>query len=880
MAKEPNHDPAASAGINYKTTIGAAVAAAVGAGPGAALAQESSGIEEITVTATKRGEVSIMDIAGSIQAFDTAAIRNQGLTDMESYTKLTPALTYFGNSTGQGKIFIRGIADAPDTFIVSQSSAVYLDEQPITQSAAVDPRLVDIERVEVLSGPQGTLFGSSSQSGTLRIVTNKPDPTKFEAFADATVKGMSEGGNSWDVSGMVNIPLADDTFAVRLVGFSATEAGFIDNVEGTTGNCEALGKCPVGGPQFNTDAVEEDWNETTITGGRVSAKWFISDDWSATLGLTTQSVDSDAENTYDPTIGDLELIAFNPDTFEDDWTQYSLTIEGNITDNLTFTSATAYFTRDSKYTQDTTEYAAYFGSFCYYFTATYNIYCFQPAGAYYWYNDPVGFLVNDQENTNFTQEIRLAYTGERIDWVAGAFWEDRSEEWDFTTDVEGYRDSQAFDNWTRPYNEFLRPSYYFNSYACAGYAAPVGYYFCVPDGWGVPAAPTDTWWFSADDTEWETLAVFGEATFHVTDKFSVTAGARWFDVEQTKEYLVDNPGGRRTTAIPNLSGDATGRKGCLVPDAPCNPNDTDNPNDIGVNFINSSDDDIAIKVGLQYDINEDVMIYGLYSEGFRAGGVNRNRGAPRLPQTYGADFLENYEFGMKGSFANGRMNVSATFFFQDWVDYQLEVVDPSNTPCGPNVPEPCGQPWQKGVLNAGNAHSDGFEISIDALPTDQFKLQLNATVLESELDDEVPGVDAVGRGSKLPFAPEFKASMLAQYNWPMNVAGSNEGFFQFQFSHVGDSLNQVQAYPFIDSEGDIQGTHTPQIKQEAYNWSSVRIGLIGSSWEANLFINNLTDERGQLYHDVSDFEPFFGRQRTSIIRPREYGVRFVKFWGN
>ena len=871
MATQNNYDPAAFTGLSYKTTIGAAVAAAVGAGPGAALAQQSQGIEEITVTATKRGDVSIMDIAGSIQAFDTAAIRNQGLTDMESYTKLTPALTYFGNSTGQGKIFIRGIADAPDTFIVSQSSAVYLDEQPITQSAAVDPRLVDIERVEVLSGPQGTLFGSSSQSGTLRIVTNKPDPTKFEAFADATVKGMSEGGNSFDISGMVNIPLAEDAFALRLVGFSATEAGFIDNIEGTTGNCEALGKCPIGGPQLNTDAVEKDWNETTITGGRVAAKWFINDSWSATLGLTTQSVDSDAENTYDPTIGDLELIAFSPDTFEDDWTQYSLTIEGNITDNLSFTSATAYFTRESKYVQDTTEYAAYFGSFCYYFTATYNIYCFQPAGAYYWYNDPVGFLVNDQENSNFSQEIRLAYTGERIDWVAGAFWEDRHEEWDFNTDVEGYRDSQAFSNWTRPYNEFLRPSYYFNNYSCGGYAAPVGYYYCIADGWGVPASPTDTWWFSADDTDWETLAVFGEATFHFTDKFSMTAGARWFDVEQTKQYFVENPGGRRTIAVPNLSGNAPGRKGCLIPDQPCNPNDTDNPNDTGVNFINSSDDDIAIKVALQYDINEDVMVYGLYSEGFRAGGVNRNRGAPKLPQAYGADFLENYEVGMKGSFANGRMNVSATLFFQDWVDYQLEVVDPSNVPCAIDPEPPCGQPWQKGVLNAGSAHSDGFEITIDALPTDQFKLQLNATILESELDDEVPGVDAVGRGSKLPFAPNFKASMMAQYNWPMSVGGSNEGFFQFQFSHTGSSLNQVQAF---------QGGPTPQIKQEAYNWASVRLGLVGNSWEANLFINNLTDERGQLYHDVSDFEPFFGRQRTSVIRPREYGIRFVKFWGD
>ncbi|NIL95010.1 MAG: TonB-dependent receptor plug domain-containing protein [Woeseiaceae bacterium] len=537
MSKSKDHNTAAFAGISYRTTIGAAVAAAVGTGPGAALAQESRGIEEITVTATKRGAVSMMDLAGSIQAFDTEAIRNQGLTDMESYTKLTPSLTYFGNQTGQGKVFIRGIADAPDTFIVAQSSAVYLDEQPVTQSAAVDVRLVDIERVEVLSGPQGTLYGSSSQSGTLRLVTNKPDPTRFEAFADATVKGMSEGDNSFDISGMVNIPLAEDTFAIRLVGFTVTEGGFIDNVLGISGAEEYFGKCTAadpgnaGGcaPETNASVAKDDWNETTITGGRVAAKWFISDNWSATLGLATQSVDSDAENTYDPTVGDLQLIAFNGDTFEDDWIQYALTIEGNITDNLSFTSATAYFTRDSAYTQDTTDYASYFGQWCYYFTATYNIYCFQPAGAYYWYNNPVGYLVNDQENTSLSQEFRLAYTGEKVDWVVGAFYEDRHEEWDFDTYVTnqgGYRNSQAFDNWTRPHSEFLRPTfyvgpYYFNNYDCGVYTGPVGYYYCITDGWGVPAAPTDVWWFSADDTDWETLAIFGEATFHMTDKWSI-----------------------------------------------------------------------------------------------------------------------------------------------------------------------------------------------------------------------------------------------------------------------------------------------------------------------------------------------------------------------
>ena len=867
-----------SIGISYKTTLGAAVAAAVGVGP--AIAQDSSGIEEITVTATKRGDTSLQDFAGSIQAFGTEALRNQNLFNLEDYSKFVPSMTYFGNQTGQGKIFFRGIADAPDTFIAAQSAAVYLDEQPITQGSAVDVRLVDIERVEALSGPQGTLYGSSSQSGTLRIVTNKPDPTKFEAFGDVTVKGMSEGASSYDISGMVNIPLADNKFAIRLVGFSATDGGFIDNVLGTTANNEWLGRSAVGGEQqLNTDAVEEDWNETTVTGGRVGAKWFINDRWSATLGLANQSVDSKADNSYDSTVGDLQIIAFNPDTFESDWTQYALTIEGEI-GSLNFTSATAYFTHDSTYAQDTTTYAAYFGSFCYYWTATYNVYCFQPAGTSYAYSDPIGYLQNDAKNTSFTQEFRLSFSGERIDWVGGVFYEDRAEEWVFDTYVTnqgGYRASEGFDLWNRPHSTFERVVYYNGT----------DYTYTIADGWGVDAEPTDSWWFSADDTDWSTLAVFGEATFHITEALSVTGGARWFEVEQNKLYTVQNPSGRTTPGgLPMLADPdaAPGRRGCLVTEAPCSgpwsPDalffDSDNPADVGINDASATDSDTAFKFSLQYSFSDDVMLYGLYSEGFRPGGTNRNRGLPKLPQAYGADFLENTEFGIRSQFADGRMQVNLTAFFQDWVDYQVEVVDPSHNPCSDDPTPPCGQPWQKGILNAGNASSDGVELAIEAVPTDGLTLRFNATWHKSEITDEIEDFDDVGKGSKLPFAPEFKGSFYAQYNWPTSIIGSEEMFLQFQYSHVGDSLNQVQEIPILDEDGNF--TATPQLTMAAYDFMSLKYGLVGPTWEANLFVNNITDERGELYHDVTDFDTYFGRSRTAIIRPTEYGIRFVKFW--
>jgi outer membrane receptor protein involved in Fe transport len=841
MSKQEKAAPAATTGINYTTTISAAVAAAVGGAVPVYAQDDVSGIEEITVTATKRGDVSIQDLAGSIQAFGTEQIRDQNLFNMEDYAKFTPSMVYFGNQAGSGQVYFRGIADAPDTFIAASSAAFYLDEQPVTQSSQVDVRLVDIERVEALSGPQGTLFGSSSQSGTLRIVTNKPDPTAFYANVDLSAKGMEGGDPSYDVSGVLNLPLAEDTFAVRLVGFSAVDGGYIDNVLGMTPRSEATGYTAYSGPQFNTDAVEENWNEARTIGGRVSAKWFMNDNWSATFGIAHQNTESSAENTYDPTVGDLEIIAFYADTFDDEWTQYALTLEGSLGD-IDITSATAYFERESFYLQDTTSYAAYFGTFCYAPTATYNIYCFQPAGVNYIYNDPIGFLTNDQENTTFSQEFRISSTGERFNWVAGVYWEDRSEDWDFnsyTTNEGGYRNSQGWANWDTAY-------------------------------WNVSPPVTDAWWFSGDRTSWETMAAFGEMTFDITDQFSVTAGARWFDVEMEKTYWVELPGGRRTPSGQLLNGDATDKHGCLFDAAPCNPGDSDNPADTGFNQPNSSDQDTAIKLSAQFSFNDDVMAYALYSEGFRPGGVNRNRGAPKLPPQYGADFLTNYEVGLRSTWADGRLQANITAFFQEWDDYQLEVVDPSNIPCAVDPTPPCGQPWQKGVANVGNASSDGVEIQLEARPTDGLSIRANATFLDAQIDEEPPGLDDVFAGSKLPFAPDFKGSLYARYSWDSSVLPAGEQtYLQLAFTHVDDSLNQVQ---------EISGGNAPQMVMEGYQTVGMKFGINGEDWELNFFGNNLFDERGQLYHDVTDFEPFWGRQRTAIIRPREFGIRFFKEW--
>ena len=197
--------------------LAAAISATLGVA-GTASAQTSGGLETIVVTATRRAE-NLQNVPESISAFDTEAIEMRGLKQMDDYAKFVPGLSLGVREPGGTTIVFRGVASSGLQFGAVSSSALYLDEQPITQSGRnPDPRLIDIERLEALRGPQGTLYGASSQSGTLRIITNKPDPSEFDAWVDGRSSSIQDGGTGYDVSAMVNVPLIADRLALRSWG--------------------------------------------------------------------------------------------------------------------------------------------------------------------------------------------------------------------------------------------------------------------------------------------------------------------------------------------------------------------------------------------------------------------------------------------------------------------------------------------------------------------------------------------------------------------------------------------------------------------------------------------------------------------------------------
>ena len=274
------HSHNTSKGSRSRVAYAVSVALAGSYAPTVMAQSEPIGLGEVVVTARKREE-TLLDIPQEVQAISQRELERANLTSISDFSRFVPSLSYNATTPGRGAIYFRGVADDASSFIADASSAIYLDEQPLTQSSLQpEIRLVDIERIEALPGPQGTLYGSSSQAGTLRYITNKPDPSGF--YSDVSLDGHSvdDGDEGYDLSGVLNLPLGDNV-AIRVVGFTARDAGFIDNVFGES----------LGGTFDNADVVDEDINGIDYLGGRAALRWLAGESWTVDVGLVYQKMD-------------------------------------------------------------------------------------------------------------------------------------------------------------------------------------------------------------------------------------------------------------------------------------------------------------------------------------------------------------------------------------------------------------------------------------------------------------------------------------------------------------------------------------------------------------------------------------------------------------
>jgi iron complex outermembrane recepter protein len=776
--------------------------------------KDSGKLETIIVTATRR-ELNLQEVGQSITAFSTADIERQALQDVEDVIRALPSVSLVAYVPGRNSIFMRGISTGSAEYYTDSQISIYLDDQPLTSvSQQVDIWPIDIERIESLPGPQGTLFGSSSQAGTIRYITNKPDSDGYSSQLDLEVGTIKDGEETYDVSGHLNIPVSDN-LAVRVVGFYSLTGGWVDNVLGAD----------LAGTTDNSDVVEDDWNEYETYGGRIAARWLINPKWESTLSLISQYGYTDGTWDSDPALGDYKTTHFFKEWRDDDWYQTSLNVKGDL--GFAELSMTAsYFDRNIDYVWDDMTYDQWRTQYY-----SYPIY----DTAYL-----IGQIYNWQEQKRETYEVRLTSKGEsRLQWMVGAFYEDVNDWWDYGKQLPGLMTTPA---WT----------------AANYYAYVARYYFGLDVQY--PVAPTDLYYQNIFDKTIKQKAVFGEVTYDLTEKWSVTGGMRWFEYDrhEVEESFVPQgvPAWDPRAAIDPDTGEFIG--------AP-----------VGGRIESSgSESDTVFKFATQYKFDEDRMVYFHYSEGFRLGGNNAARAAATglVEPTYKPDKLENYELGLKSTWLDDRLQLNIAAFLMEWKDFQLNVDTDIY--------------WARGIFNGNDAEQQGIEADVIWNVTPNFVLEggvflgdpefTEETVLPSFDPDDPPEEqidDVITAGTSLPLSPERKYHAAVEYTIPSFLGWNGDLWTRLSYSYQSETWKDLDAAIERD----------PFQNVPSWSTSDLQIGFShNDGWDTTLIVRNLTDENGINWLGATDWGTTFNDPRFNYVRtlqqPRTISLAFSKKW--
>jgi len=702
----------------------------------AAPQQQAVTLDTVNVTAQKRTE-NLQKVPISIQAIGTEQLEQQQISDFDDYAKMIPSLSYGtaggGVFSGPGfvQVYMRGVASGGDgNHSGSQPSVgMYLDEQPITTiQGALDVHMYDIERVEALAGPQGTLYGASSQSGTVRIITKKPDASGFAGSYSVEASAIDGGGVGHVLEGMINVPIRDNA-AIRLVGWEKHDAGYVDNVAGARqfptwgGVVSNQPGCVPSSTVACSGRPEEDYNDADTYGLRAALKVDLSDNWSITPSVITQKQKAYGSTGFDPQVGDLKVMHFYPERSDDRWTQAALTVEGKL-GNFDVTYAFSHLKRDVDSESDYTDYAFWYDALAGY-------------GAYFYDND--GALINPSQYIQAvdgyrktSHELRIASPAEnRLRFVAGLFWQEQ------THDI-------------------------FQRYKVNDLADAIE----VP-GW------SDTIWLTAQQRQDRDQAIFGEVSFDITDKLTATAGARWFKADNSLKGFFGYGAG--------FSG-STGESQCFSSvqfhGAPC------------TNLDKSVDErDHIGRFNLTYNINDTKMIYATWSEGYRPGGINRRGTLPPYTSDFLTNYELGWKtsWGENRFRWNGAVFREDWKDFQFSYLGQNGLTEIRNA----NQAKIEGVEMDLTWAASYNLSISGGFAWYDAKLTEDYCAQTDASGNPAPecfgpLEDSP---DRAFEGSRLPITPEFKGSLNARYTF--DLAGG-EAYWQTSVSHMGDRTSDLR----------------------------------------------------------------------------------------
>ncbi len=875
---------------SLRASVSLGVLAAVTATP--AFAQDAAsettearqgGVQTIVVTATKRSE-DLQDVAISVNAIGAEALDELGVATFDDYLEQLPSVTAGGSGPGQSTIYVRGLASTTPNLTtagvagLAPNVALYLDDQPLAQPGRnLDVYAADLERIEVLAGPQGTLFGASSQAGVVRLITAKPDLSGFDAGFDLETSFTKGGEASYKAEGMVNVPVTDSV-GLRFVAYLDDQGGYIDNVAGVRSAARSARFRPAGtvrsngvpvnalrggfqagqdlsGVRFlrtrNDGLVEEDFNDTQYAGFRASARWEMTPDWQLTVSHARQSVESDGVFFADPELGGLDGLnvqRFEDDDLEDDFSNTSWTVEGRLA-MLDIVYTGAYTDRQTEQRVDYTDYL-FVGQYLPYYicdgSVTYPGTGVAPSGVC---QPPNLYVTSDSETTVFTQELRFnTPADERFRVTAGAFYSDL--------------ELKERNDFAYPGNVIAQPFGPFKpNFPQEGFTTEPGPF------------PADTIFRNDIRRTDEQFGLFGEASFDIVpDLLTFTFGARYYNIE------VDFEGSANGSFCNSFSATDQNAFGTDINDlydgdgqftfiGSCNPalrqtfNAGDTIADIQAAGLSAGQaqqvfnalqaPDVAKAEGAIYKgtitltPTPDTLFYATYSEGFRPGLLNRPGGATNgagftVPFELETDEVKNYELGAKLDLLDGQLRFNASAFYVDISRLQTTIFDPSITNLFFSD-------------NAADAEIKGVEGEFTVAPYAVPGLTVTGafSFLDTEITEVLTPTTDVIVGSDLAYAPSFQGNARARYEW---FSGPLEYHLQAQATHSSSKKT------------DIISINT--IELDSYTTVGFSMGVKKDQWNIELFADNIFDERAEIAGNfIND------RERITTNRPATVGIR-------
>ncbi|MBS0481595.1 MAG: TonB-dependent receptor [Proteobacteria bacterium] len=806
---------------------------------------------EIVVTAQKRSE-SLQNVPISIQALGTQKLDQLNISDFKGYAQQLPSVSFQTSGTpGVSVIYMRGVASGGDGNHSGPlpSVGVYLDEQPVTTIGGnLDVHIYDIARIESLSGPQGTLYGASSEAGTIRIITNKPSTAGFEGRVDGEVNHVEKGGWGGKLEGMINAPISS-MMALRVVGWYEKDAGYIDNVAGCRSflpetNAQGCPPAKNGGIALSNAAyVKKNYNDTEIAGGRAALKVDLNESWVVTPSVTYQDTRSHGSYGYDAKVGDLQVQHFAPEYRRDKFVQAGLTIEGKL-GNWDLTYAGAYLDRKTFSSSDYIDYSEAYDSMYSYYGGL---------AGYFYFNDatgnkisPVQKVIGSDHFKKFSQELRIASpSADPVRVVAGAFYQYQSN------DI--HQDYQVAN---------LAPNLSVN---------------------GMPG----TLWLTQQHRIDKDYAMFGEMAFDVSDKLTLTGGARAFFYDNSLIGFFGfgrDPANNYASTPHNAAGSSrTGVAGCftttgdrvrtlsgtpmtliapIIPGSPCT-NLGVYVSGIGIEPVKAKGSGVTYRLNATWKPAPGLLLYATASKGYRPGGINRRADVG----PYQSDYLYNYEIGWKTTLTQG-LRFNGAIYHQDWKKFQFAYLGANSFTEIHNGPSA----RVNGVEADLTYNREGMTLNLAGAYTDA-KTTKNLCIIDDPTYQctGTGNIVSAAKGTRLPITPIWKLSGTARYTFG---TGTMKPYLQANASYQSSASTDLRTAIFrtIPPNTIIANPAAELGRLPEYATVNLSAGADWNKFNVEVFVSNLFNTRGQ----ISRFEECGScGQRPYIvpITPRMIGLR-------